>query len=1097
MNDNIDDSEKSESLPDKTSNPPKRDVSGTSQADASFEEINAEEAFSEVSWDDAVTTTIHQTHPRVPQLTTQLECQYKFENARLYVKTLRYKMTTRYGNWNRANIDLYLYAHEVGEIKSPDSLSQDAQWHLYENVISVPYRSSAAGGLRNRMNIRVDYDGTNNDVEPHEGWGLEVYPAATPIIANVEDGDQVPDTFVISGYNGLRDGRIRIYLFYGSESELGVEHVFSDGSWFSTVRFPASMEQGYLSAEQQVGNETSTRSRRIRIKHYIAPKIDYPPPGSVFLAGSALKVKGVGTPGRDIDVMKPGGSILHASAKVEADLTWEGDFNSKNYPNGGQVDMTAGHRGLPDWTLAQTFVLLGLPIIEAPVPSSETDRRGPISGFGVPGANVEVFKDLNHAIRIGQAQVRSDSTWKIESFENDMTPGPFSIVARQSLSTITTDVGEPRGFKVRPPMLDVPDVTYSSAGTVIFNGTGHHSPDRETQVQFAVKSGSGTAPPNAVVKAIGTWETTATDWSFGSYTVEVIQKIGDGANGWIESLPLTLDVEKALPDVSDVGYTKDYQPTFSGKGHNGATVQPRKPNSADLEAPAVVVASGQWSSKALAVWGPVFEREVHIKQVLDEHESPNWVVLKVTIPPLAPGLEPPVEEGLSPFFKGTCWPGATVNITFSDDPTSYAATVQGELWTFRRSTDFDPGVHTVSVTQRFAEQDSLAADATFTVQIPMLKPRITAPAAGDEVGSDVEICGNNGMQFATMQLYNALFDRAVGNPLHLENSGEWRITLSDLEFGQFTVYAVQTLDSRDSERSENHALKVVLLPPRITTPEAGGKLAREAALEGTGRAGGWVDVWLDGDDEPLQRNITVGWNSLWRREVELPVGSHTLRVRQSFDDNGTVHESACTDWMSFDVVPAAPFIETPVEGEAIGRQAVVSGFGVPGDTVTVTLAEGARSVLASTIVREDRTWSVMCDCAAVAGGRYQLQAVASLDTFESVEARRAVVLGIFLPILDEPAPGSWVVHPLQFAGRGRQGIGTLVSWYNPEVLLAPELAIVGGQWRGESIRALPEGGNWYRFRQTITDGAAGETISARVVSARFEVELTRAPGKYR
>ncbi|MBC3271324.1 hypothetical protein HU765_15375 [Pseudomonas sp. SWRI81] len=961
-----------------------------------------------------------------------------------------------------------------GSVKLIDRYFRDYDWHTV-------YLGELAEGYPGRFHAQWNYKGK---------WSDMTYLDAVVRRAAAFDPVNVVSEWV---HGTARQGSvIKLVVPNSADSALSeAATAGANGRW--SARLLPSVTQGrrtFLIREDLPG--TTGRYTQTTVFTVIKP-VTVTDIGVTTLQRPRIEGTG-GLPDATVDAVIQNTLIkVLANATVESNGAWGGTSIYDFAP--GQSHVLGIRQTYGDGTSGATisnFYVLGPPCIESPTSLQIVDTTSLFKGaVRIADDSSVVIRSENTSAQI-QTPVNSSSGEWSTSFT--LTPGPHSIVCWQIYKGQPSVSNIPFGIRVRP---DKPTGTHTQHGdTITFSGTGHYDPKLITQVQFSVTAGGGDAPPTVTIPATGKWESSVAGWDFGSYTVEVIQKIGDGANGWIESHPFRFTVNHLLPDVSDVKYTRDYQPTFSGKGYNGATVQPRKPNSADLEAPAVVVASGQWSSKALAVWGPVFEREVHIKQVLDEHESPNWVVLKVTIPPLAPGLEPPVEEGLSPFFKGTCWPGATVNITFSDDPTSYAATVQGELWTFRRSTDFDPGVHTVSVTQYFAQQTSVAVDATFTVQIPMLKPRITAPAAGDEVGSDVEICGNNGMQFATMQLYNALFDRAVGNPLHLENSGEWRITLSDLEFGQFTVYAVQTLDSRDSERSENHALKVVLLPPRITTPEAGGKLAREAALEGTGRAGGWVDVWLDGDDEPWQRNITVGWNSLWRREVELPVGSHTLRVRQSFDDNGTVHESACTDWMSFDVVPAAPFIETPVEGEAIGRQAVVSGFGVPGDTVTVTLAEGARSVLASTIVREDRTWSVMCDCAAVAGGRYQLQAVASLDTFESVEARRAVVLGIFLPILDEPAPGSWVVHPLQFAGRGRQGIGTLVSWYNPEVFWAPELAIVDGQWRGESIRALPEGGNWYRFRQTITDGAAGETISAWVDSARFEVERTRAPGRY-
>ncbi|MGD6955930.1 hypothetical protein, partial [Bacillus thuringiensis] len=113
-------------------------------------------------------------------------------------------------------------------------------------------------------------------------------------------------------------------------------------------------------------------------------------------------------------------------------------------------------------------------------------------------------------------------------------------------------------------------------------------------------------------------------WPLGTYNVSVIQKIADNASGWIDSLPLTFEVKNILPDVSDVQFTNDYQPTFSGKGFSRALVQPRRPNSPYLEAPEVEVVGGRWSTKASTVWGPSFERQVHIKQFLDGHQSPNW-----------------------------------------------------------------------------------------------------------------------------------------------------------------------------------------------------------------------------------------------------------------------------------------------------------------------------------------------------------------------------------------------------------------------------------------------------------------------------------------
>ncbi|WLG22228.1 hypothetical protein PSH91_21180 [Pseudomonas sp. FP1154] len=80
--------------------------------------------------------------------------------------------------------------------------------------------------------------------------------------------------------------------------------------------------------------------------------------------------------------------------------------------------------------------------------------------------------------------------------------------------------------------------------------------------------------------------------------------------------------------------------------------------------------------------------------------------------------------------------------------------------------------------------------------------------------------------------------------------------------------------------------------------------------------------------------------------MTLPVGETTIVARQRFEGR----PSKDTAPLTFNVVPAAPFIETPATDEPIGRRVVVSGFGVPGDTVTVKLGDATHAVLGSSPV---------------------------------------------------------------------------------------------------------------------------------------------------
>ncbi|WP_236168307.1 hypothetical protein [Pseudomonas atacamensis] len=784
-----------------------------------------------------------------------------------------------------------------------------------------------------------------------------------------------------------------------------------------------------------------------------------------------------------------------AYAKIEIDGSWGGTSTYK-FAFGKNYSLVASQRydgatSVP--SVQRNFYVIDPPRITSPGLTQTVDMTSTFTGTVVAGISSAVaVRSENTQAQISTPTDAATGAW---SASFTLTPGPHSIVGTHTYLGTTSLTSQPFGIRVRTGK---PTVTYTQANeTITFSGTGHFDEKLRTEIEFTILESPAdpmpVAPPNAQVQRNGTWSTTVTGWKFGTYKINAVQKIRDNASGWIDSLPLTFEVKNVLPDVSDVQFTNDYQPTFSGKGFNGATVNPRRPNSGDLEAPAVEVAGGRWSTKASTVWGPSFERQVHIKQYLDGHQSPNWFVLKVTIPPQAPGLNEPEDDGLSPRFSGTCWPGATVNIEYSDETgIVHKGIVSADTWQFRRDKEFARDItHTVTVTQVAAQQTSQPTSTTFIVRRAMVTPVITQPPDGSEVGRAVTVEGTMGMVGATLQLRDKQFDRPLGDPKILSQDGDWSIDLSLEQFRLYTFDAQQTLDGRPSLHSDEHELTVVLLPPEFLQPIQHGKLPRTALLKGTGMRGGVVDVCLQGLAEPLLSDVIVDWAGNWQAEVTLPVGSKTIWARQSFmDESGKLQESKDSEPLHFDIVPAAPFIETPIEGDAIGQQVVVCGFGVPGDTVTVTLVGAARSEPASAVVQENRTWSVMLD-SLLGGGLYRLEAVASLDGYESFEALRSVILGTFRPVLDGPAAGRWVSDPVQFSGKGRPGVGAIVSWYNPDVQWLAQVPVVDEHWRGAATRALPLAGNWYRFRQTLTDAADDATMSDWADSARFEVEAAR------
>jgi hypothetical protein len=416
----------------------------------------------------------------------------------------------------------------------------------------------------------------------------------------------------------------------------------------------------------------------------------------------------------------------------------------------------------------------------------------------------------------------------------------------------------------------------------------------------------------------------------------------------------------------------------------------------------------------------------------------------------------------------------------------YTATVVDGNWTFRREPPFTPGVtHTVTVTQTVSQQTSPSVVKTFTVKLPMVKPQITAPQENAEVGRDLTVQGLAGMKGASMQLRDAQFVRNLGAPKVLAADGEWSIDLTALEFRKYAVDAQQTLNQQESVRSDVRVFNVVLTPPIITVPIENGDLPRTSTIEGWAMPGAQVSVWLDGVAEPLLTNIPVQADGRWKADVTLPVGKKAIRARQTLG-NQTSRDSRP---LPYNVVPAAPYIESPATDEHIGRRGVISGFGVHGDTVTVSLNGAATTVLGRSPVLEDRTWSVTMEFDQP-GGLCALTAVASCDGFDSVDSpKRQVRLGTYLPSIELPAAGQWVSHPVGFKGKGRPGVGQVASWFNPDQVWAPNLPVGSGGWQGGAGQSLPVGGQWCRFKQTITDGTDGATISDWADSQRFQIEL--------
>ena len=720
-----------------------------------------------------------------------------------------------------------------------------------------------------------------------------------------------------------------------------------------------------------------------------------------------------------------------------------------------------------------TLLTLAPPVITTPAAGSLQNPTFTLSGnMGRAGAKIRVYRDFTDEL-VSESTALTGVNWTCSV---SVPVGPVSLAVSQVLNGRESERSGARLFKIRPPVLAAPTVAQTN-NTVTFSGTTAHT---GATVRISKLTGPGDLVLPTALVSNGLWEIIATDWPFGTYRFSAIQDVPDNAGGRIPSIAYEFNVTIGIPAPTDVRFTTAYTPVISGNGINGAKVIIRFSDGPDAASPPTVV-NGQWSSTVLELWGPVKDRELLITQERDGQTSEPFS-LKVTIPPQAPEITQITDNELSPNIIGTCWPNAVVTLTFSDSETTHRATVNGGNWSFRRTTDFASGTeHTVTVTQAFAQQTSVPASRTFTVALP--RPTINVPATDAEVGRDLTVRGDNGMNGATLKIRDAQYSTELQSKT-LTADGSWDIDLQGLTVRQYFIDARQTLNGRDSTPSEVRQFTVVVLPPQVDVPAPGADLPRIGSVCGTGMPGAYVTVWLAGREQPLIEDLEVDENGDWQARVELEVGDHELWALQRLG----MDTSRETPRQAFRAVPLAPFIESPADGERVDMDMVVSGFADPGHTVILAAADAPQIPLGQTVVRSDRSWS-MAITLERAGGHQPLIAVQWQDRFNSATTERTVLLGAYQPQITAPTEGTWHSHPVELEGAGKIGRGEVVDWFNPESRQATDFPITGDNWGAISGRALLPGGHWFRFWQGIANDPGGADVRSHwAETRRIEIE---------
>lgn len=898
-------------------------------------------------------------------------------------------------------------------------------------------------------------------------------------------------TSEVTGSNGAPGATIHLYLAEGTVY-FGRGAVDQNGNWKVRAQglYPGLLRMTchqVFDLRRYVENTFSAWSEVVEVDVLPPPVITYPTHDGRVYRG-LVEVKGTGkVPYSKIQIMKGGGSIdFGLTDPADLDGNWSKVIDLSNY-NPERFELAARNEAGGEWRTV-TFTLVGL-FIDKPSAGDTVNQDAPISGrLDHPGAIVTVSKDLDDNFIIGQGTVQSNGGWTLTSRVNPLPVGVFNIVARSAYNNTPGGRSLMRTFNVRPPRVEQLSAVATDNGTVTITGTGYVG--AELDIWYA----NGSVIKTFTVTA-SSWTQNYPDWLPGSHTIVAHQKVRGLNNAWIISEWNTeaamFTVKVPLPTLTHSIGT-DQKPAFSGSGkawadQPAARVELQITGSSNPlpSLPIVNVVNNRWTNTAIAQWAPG-TYSVKARQLFNNLQSEWTSEVPVVIKAPLPSIDTITENGLSPDITGTCWKGALVTLTFSDGTTTYPVsdTDKDGRWTYRRPASFTPGTHTIKATQTFGGQTSSEVIKSFTVAVP--KPVIKAMEP--PVGYEPIVEGSGGYVGAVMTIYDYLTNQPLGDVLVTDDG--WSVPLS-LEFGDYQIYARQSFNGLSSEQSEPISFKAELLAPVVNTPQPVDTVARSFRIEGIaskkiGIEVATVEVFRDEEAEPWAR-IRANYRGEFWFDAILPLGTHTLRFKQLIKDQ----ESAFGKDLVLGVVPAKPVIETPTDGEAVESSVAISGFGYPGDTVSVAFTDALEVILGTTQVSESGAWSLWLSLDRLAGHPSLVVQQSFENHLSGWTVPRPVELRTQPPQFTAPLPGRWVKPEPTFAGSSWAGAEIeLRAWFNPEIRMATSRA-VDDDWEATPTDDLPPNEHWVCATQSAQQSGGVTRISASADSPRFEVMVDK------
>ncbi|KAF0334356.1 hypothetical protein GBO99_05825 [Pediococcus acidilactici] len=908
---------------------------------------------------------------------------------------------------------------------------------------------------------------TRNNVDSERAYstvkGREnvVKPGINPI----REGDQV-----ITG-TGVVGDEISVY-FQDGDVQIGqTVTVQADGTWQVDASHYNLTEGTIVYAIQSrdgMNSEKAYQTVLPKPEEIPAPTFDNVREGATTItgrgeAGDTVYVYVKGTNGGD--------DILVGHATVRADGTWSVATGRVSVYEGDQLYayQTKGDQQSSNGT---TTVLPKQEEIPAPTFDEVREGASTITGRGEAGDTVYVYvKGTNGSddILVGHATVKADGTWSVATgrvnlFEGDQLYAYQTNGDQQSSDGTTTVLP-------KPEELPAPSFDEVREGASTITGRG----EAGDIVYVYVKGTNGSDDVligHATVKADGTWSVnTGRVNIFEGDQLYAYQTNGDqkSPNGTTTVLPKP--EELPAPSFDEV---REGASTITGRGEAGDTVYVyvKGTNGSDdiLIGHTTVKADGTWSLSTGRV--NLFEGDqLYAYQTNGDQQSANGTT---TVLPKPEEISAPtfdeVKEG-DDTISGQGEAGDTVYVyvkgTNGSDDILIGHTTVGADGTWSLSTG---RVNIFEGDQLYAYQtkgDQQSPNGTTVVQP---KPEeITAPTFSTVTEGDTTISGQ-GEAGDTVYVYvkgtNGADDIVIGHTT-VGSDGTWTLSTGRVKLlAGDELHAYQTKDGKQGPEGTT----IVKAKETVNPPSMDGIIAGDSVIKGKGKPGATVTVTLpNGDTLP---SVKVDANGNWT----VNVGDETLKPGDkvtAVQADGDNVSDPTTQIVQERTAP--PVINDIIEGDK-----TISGTGIPGATVTVTLPNGDTSQPVT--VDAEGNWTLDVSGTDLKAGD-KVTAVQAEGDNVSEETTQTVQARTEKPVLDTVTAGDPTI-----SGTGVPGATVTVTVGGKE--LPPVMVDEDGNWTVDTSGVTLNPDDEVTATQTV-DGNTSEAATTTVQPKKSDVP---APG---